>query len=216
MAPARWFSSEICVNLRLFAAPVCQRGIRVTILLIVLVSAANRVAAGPTDSASADDPFARHSWNIELAAQVELEAWNYNTNHEELYGLITGLTYGLGKGVVITAAAPLTYVAQRGVDGLLLGGTIGVRGRVYRRARLSIYWEFSVGASQADTFVPPRGTRFNYIAQGGGGATLRVARGLHALAAVRWIHLSNNGLAGRDRNPDIEAIGAHVGVLMSF
>lgn len=164
----------------------------------------------------ADDPFARHSWNIELAGQVELEAWNYNTNHEELYGLITALTYGLGKGVVITATVPITYVSQRGVDGLLLGGTIGVRGRVYRRARLSIYWEFSVGASQADTFVPPRGTRFNYIAQGGGGATLRVARGLHALAAVRWIHLSNNGLAGRDRNPDIEAIGMHVGVLMPF
>jgi hypothetical protein len=198
------------------ARPVCQRGIRVTILLIVLVSVPNRGAGGTTDSMPADDPFARHSWNIELAGQVELEAWNYNTNHEELYGLITGLTYGLGKGVVITATVPITYVSQRGVDGLLLGGTIGVRGRVYRRARLSIYWEFSVGASQADTFVPPRGTRFNYIAQGGGGATLRVARGLHALAAVRWIHLSNNGLAGRDRNPDIEAIGMHVGVLMPF
>jgi hypothetical protein len=43
-----------------------------------------------------------------------------------------------------------------------------------------------------------------------------VAHGLHALAAVRWIHFSNNGLAGRDRNPDIEATGAHVGVLMPF
>jgi hypothetical protein len=195
---------------------VRQRGIRVTILLIVLASAANRVAAGTTDSAAVDDPFARRSWAIELAGQVELEAWNYNTNHEELYGVITGLTYGLGKGVVLTATAPVTYVSQRGVDGLLLGGTIGVRGRAYRRARLSIFWEFSVGVSQADTFVPPRGTRFNYIAQGGGGVTLRVAHGLHALAAVRWIHLSNNGLAGRDRNPDIEAIGAHVGVLMPF
>jgi Lipid A 3-O-deacylase (PagL) len=198
------------------ARPVRQRGIRVTILLIVLVSAATSVSAETIDPMPADDPFARRSWAVELTGQVELETWNYNTNHEELYGLITGLTYGLGKGVVITATAPVTYVSQRSVDGLLLGGTIGVRGRVYRRTRLSIYWEFSVGVSQADTVVPPRGTRFNYIAQGGGGVTLRVAHRLHALAAVRWIHLSNNGLAGRDRNPDIEAVGAHVGVLLPF
>lgn len=162
------------------------------------------------------DPFARRAWNVEFSGQVELETWNYNLNHEEIYGVSTGLTYGLGRGVVLTAAWPLSYVSQRGVDGLVFGATIGVRGRVYRRGRASVYWEFAVGVSQADTNVPPRGTRFNYLAQGGGGVTVGVGRGLHALAAVRWIHFSNNGLAGRDRNPDIEAVGAHVGVLMPF
>jgi hypothetical protein len=98
----------------------------------------------------------------------------------------------------------------------VLAATIGTRGRVYRHARASVFWEFAVGVSDADTNVPPRGTRFNYIAQGGGGVTVRLLQGLHALAAVRWIHISNNGLAGRDRNPDIEAIGAHVAVLMPF
>ncbi|MGH9312222.1 MAG: acyloxyacyl hydrolase [Vicinamibacterales bacterium] len=164
----------------------------------------------------ADDPFARRSWNLELAGQVELEAWNYNLNHEELYGVAPGFTYGLGKGVVLTVAWPFSYVSQRGVDACVLGATIGVRSRVYRRARVSVFWEFAIGGSQADTFIPPRGTRFNYIAQGGGGVTIRLGRGLHALAGVRWMHLSNNGLAGRDRNPDIEAIGAHVAVLMPF
>jgi hypothetical protein len=192
------------------------RGIRVTILLIFLVTMRSVVSAQTAASAGAEDPFARRAWALELSGHAELETWNYNGSHEEIFGISTGFTYGLGKGVVLTVAWPLSYVSQRGVDGLLLGGTIGVRSRIYRRARTSLYWEFAVGVSDADTFVPPRGTRFNYVAQGGGGVTLRVAHGLHALAAVRWIHLSNNGLAGRDRNPDIEAVGAHVGVWMPF
>jgi hypothetical protein len=193
-----------------------QRGIRVTILLIFLVTMTNVVSAQTTVSAGADDPFARRAWAVELGGQAELEAWNYNGNHEEIFGISTGFTYGLGKGVVLTVAWPLSYVSQRGVDALVLGGTIGVRGRVYRRSRVSVYWEAGVGVSDADTSIPPRGTTFNYIAQGGGGATIALGHGLHALAAVRWIHLSNNGLAGRDRNPDIEAIGAQVGVVVPF
>jgi hypothetical protein len=174
------------------------------------------VSAQAGRSPAGDDPFARRAWALELSGQVELEAWNYNLNHEEIYGVAPGFTYGLGRGVVLTAAGPLSYVSQRGVDGCVLGGTIGVRGRVYRRAAVSVFWEFGVGLSQADTIVPPRGTRFNYIAQGGGGVTIGLGRGLHALVGLRWIHFSNNGLAGRDRNPDIEAIGVHVGVLMPF
>jgi hypothetical protein len=198
------------------ARPVGRCGIRVTILLIAALAPCAASAQTTARPSAADDPFARRGWHLELGGQVELEAWNYNLNHEELYGVSAGFTYGLGKGVVFTVAWPFSYVSQRGVDGCVLGGTFGARGRIYKRGGLSLFWDFGVGASQADTFVPPRGTRFNYIAQGGGGATVGLGRGMHALLAVRWIHFSNNGLAGRDRNPDIEAIGAHVAVLLPF
>jgi hypothetical protein len=36
------------------------------------------------------------------------------------------------------------------------------------------------------------------------------------MTGVRLIHVSNNGLAGRDRNPDIEALGLQVGILRRF
>jgi hypothetical protein len=39
---------------------------------------------------------------------------------------------------------------------------------------------------------------------------------VHALGGLRWVHVSNNSLAGRDRNPDIEAIGPTIGVLFGF
>jgi hypothetical protein len=45
---------------------------------------------------------------------------------------------------------------------------------------------------------------------------VRLRPGTHLLAGLRWIHVSNNGLAGRDRNPDIEAIGPQMGILISF
>jgi hypothetical protein len=172
-----------------------------------------QTAAAPPVS---DDPFARRSWNLELSSHIASETWNYNTSREEMYGITVGLTYGLGKGIVLTARAPLYYVNQRGIDGALIGVTTGVRGRIYRYKSTSFFVEVDVGISEADTLVPPRGTRFNYLALGSGGATIRLAAGVHMLATMRWAHVSNGGLAGRSRNPDIEAVGPQLGVLVGF
>jgi hypothetical protein len=128
----------------------------------------------------------------------------------------TGITYGVGKGVVLKAGSVLYHVWQRGTDGYLFGATLGVRSRAYRRPRWSAFWEFDVGVSESDTFVPPRGTRFNYVALGGAGVTIRLRPGIDALAALRWVHVSNNSLAGRNRNPDIEAVGPTLGVIVGF
>ena len=163
-----------------------------------------------------DDPFARGSWHLELGAHGALETWNYNISHEEMVSGYAGLTYGLGRGVVFRVGSPLYYVDQRGTNAYLLGVTWGVRGRVSRRKAWSVYWEFDVGLSDADTYVPPGGTRFNYLALGGGGVSVRLRPGVHAVAGLRWVHVSNNGLAGRSRNPDIEAVGPTVGVLLAF
>lgn len=181
-------------------------------LLVPIVAAAER----QPDAAAVSDPFSRGAWTLELGTHGALETWNYNTSHEEMLSVYSGVTYGLGKGVVIKLGSPLYYVWQRGTDGYLFGVTVGVRSRVFRKPRWSVFWEFEVGASESDTYVPPGGTRFNYLALGGGGMTVRLRRGVHALAGLRWIHVSNNGLAGPSRNPDIEAVGPVVGVVMGF
>jgi opacity protein-like surface antigen len=181
------------------------------VLACPVASAAQR--AGPVP---ADDPFARRGWHLELAGHGALEAWNYNISHEEMVALVPGFTYGLRDGLQFIASWPMYFVSQRGVDAYLVGATFGVRGRVYRRERWTAFLELKVGISDADTYVPPRGTRFNYLALGGGGLTLRLHRGIHGLAGLEWIHVSNGGHAGRSRNPDIEAIGPRVGVLIAF
>jgi hypothetical protein len=185
-------------------------------LLLLLVADAAHAQSPSAVPAGTGDPFLRKAWNLELAGHGALETWNYNISHEKMLAIVPGFTYGLGKGVVIKVSSPLYRVWQRGTDSYLFGVTWGVRSRAFRRPRWSLFWEFEVGISESDTYVPPGGTRFNYLALGGGGATFRLGRGIHALAGVRWVHVSNNSVAGRSRNPDIEAVGPTMGVLMGF
>lgn len=191
-----------------------MRAIRALACLLAALGVAAGAAA--QTAPTAPDPFARHGWHLELAAHGAIETWNYNISHEDVAGIAPGISYGVREGLVLTASGPLYYVDQRGVDAFLLGATLGVRKRIYRTRRVSAFLEFDVGVSIADTFTPPRGTRFNYLALGGGGAIVRLRPALYLLGSLRWIHISNNGLAGSSRNPDIEAVGPLVGVLIGF
>ena len=109
-------------------------------LLLVVFAPALRAQTGD------DDPFARRSWHLELGGHAALETWNYNISHEEMFGVRAGLTYGLGNGITLLASGTLYYVDQRGVDGCLMGATVGLRGRVYRKGRVSLFLEAEVGS----------------------------------------------------------------------
>ncbi len=180
-----------------------------------MLQAADARAQG-TSPSPIEDPFAKGRWRAEFLAEAALEAWNYNPSHEELFGLVQGVTYGLRDGLVLMARQRLFYVSQRRNDSRLLGITSGLRGRVYRRGRVSVFWQFDLGITDAAVALPPGGTRFNYIASGGGGMMVQLNRRLQAIAALDVIHISNAGIAGPDRNPDIEAIGPSVGVSIGF
>jgi hypothetical protein len=163
-----------------------------------------------------EDAFARGRWRAEFLTQAALEAWNYNPSHEELYGLIQGVSYGVRDGLLLIARQRLYYVSQRRNDSRVMGLTTGLRARVYRRKRASAFLQFDVGISDAAVSLPPGGTRFNYLAIGGGGLMVQINRRVHAVAAIEVIHISNAGIAGHDRNPDIEAIGPALGISIGF
>lgn len=167
-------------------------------------------------AAPRDDPFAARRWHFEVQAQAAVEAWNYNLSHEELYGVQEGVTYGLRDGLVLVATQRISYVSQRANDSWLLGITAGLRGRVYRRGRASVFLEIQVGVSEAAIAAPPRGTRFNYLATGAGGVVVGLRSRASVIASLQWTHVSNNSLKGPNRNPDIEAIGPTIGVLLGF
>jgi hypothetical protein len=163
-----------------------------------------------------DDPFAAGRWHAEFALQSALEAWNYNGSHEELYGVREGVTYGLRDGLVLTAQQRIYYVSQRKNDTWILGVTGGLRMRVYRHRRASAFLQFDFGITDAAIAAPPRGTRFNYLALGGGGAVVRLNPRVHLVTSLDLIHISNASLKGPNRNPDIEAIGPTLGLIIGF
>ncbi|MGH8639869.1 MAG: hypothetical protein ACREUZ_22310, partial [Burkholderiales bacterium] len=125
------------------AAGGVRRAACLALALLLPIAAAARDSPGPV----ADDPFARRGWHLELAGHGALETWNYNVSHEEMVSGLTGITYGVGRGVVLKIASPVYHVWQRGTDGYLFGLTAGVRGRVLRRQRWSLFWEVDVGIS---------------------------------------------------------------------
>jgi hypothetical protein len=191
---------------------------RLTILhaFLLLMVSARMARAQERDAARSDGPFARGAWHFEAAAVAALEAWNYNISHEEVYGIDQGVTYGLRDGVALRMQQRLLYVSQRSQDAVVLGLTIGVRARLAERGRWSAFVQGDVGISHTALATPPRGTRFNYLATGGGGVMVRVHPRLHLVSALQLIHISNNGLKGPSRNPDIEAIGPTLGLVVRF
>jgi hypothetical protein len=172
--------------------------------------------AGAQETTPLDDLFGDAAWHLELGSHYAIETWNYNDNHEVLAGGVVGVSYGLKKDLALVFSAPLYYVDQRGTNAYLLGTTWGVRWRALGGPRLAVFLEGEVGISRAETYTPPRGTRFNYLALGGAGLTMRLARDTHLLTGLKLIHVSNNGVAGRDRNPDIEAVGPRIALLLRF
>jgi hypothetical protein len=178
------------------------------------------LAASPlwaqVNAGAGPDLLAPHQWHFESALSGALESWNYNGSHEELYGIKEALTYGLRDGLALTMGQRIYYVSQRAQDTWVLGLTIGLRGRVYRRGRLSAFVGFDLGISDAAIAAPPRGTRFNYLAFGGAGIAVRIRRRVALLSEMELIHLSNASLKGPGRNPDIEAIGPSLGLVIEL
>jgi hypothetical protein len=182
-------------------------------LLLALLAGESRAQGTPS---TPEDAFAKGRWRAEFLVQAALEAWNYNPSHEELYGLVQGVTYGVRDGLALIVRQRLCYISQRRNDSRLLGISSGLRGRVYRRGRTSAFLQFDVGVADAAVALPPGGTRFNYLAIGGGGLMIQMTRRIQAVAAIEVVHISNAGIAGPDRNPDIEAIGPSLGVSIGF
>jgi hypothetical protein len=183
---------------------------------VIMALAIGTPASAHAQARAADDPFAARAWHFETDAQAALEAWNYNTSHEEIYAIGEGVTYGIRDGLALRMNQRVAYVSQRAEDAVTLGLTIGVRGRVYRRGRVSAFLQGDVGISHTAIATPPRGTRFNYLAAGGGGAMLRIRPRVHLVTTMQLVHISNAGLKGPGRNPDIEAIGPSLGLLFRF
>jgi hypothetical protein len=188
------------------------------VLTILQAAAALLLAAAPAaaQDAGAAGPFTPKHWQFEADANAGFELWNYNISHEDLFGLAETLGYGVRDGLVLRMGQRFAYVSQRANDAVLLGLTIGIRQRIAGRGRVTGFVQGDVGISYTAIAAPPRGTRFNYLAIGGGGVMVRLDPRVYVVTTMLLTHVSNAGLAGRSRNPDIEALGPTLGLCITF
>jgi len=157
----------------------------------------------------------RGSFAALLAGGGFVEAWDFNLARERLAGVVASLGYFVFDGWSINLEATAHHVEQEHArNGLLVGVSPILRWHLATSGPLSAFADLGPGVSHATRPVPARGTRFNYLLQAGGGITYRLRPGLHAVTAIRWFHVSNNGRRGRGRNPDIQAVGGYAGLLI--
>jgi hypothetical protein len=110
-----------------------------------------------------------------------------------------------------------TEVFQREPRHAFVNGLVpSLRWRLVQGTRVDLFGELGLGVTWSDTSVPPRGTRFNYLAETGVGVMRRIGRQTHAVIGARLLHLSNKNRNGRSRNPDIEALGGYAALAVGF
>jgi hypothetical protein len=169
-------------------------------------------AAPPARAADASPgPFARGTAVVEIGALCYVESWDKNLATDRLAGgaLAAGVTWREGWAALVELDIARA-VHARSRDAGLVGLSGLVRWYGWHRGATAAFVEGGVGASTATAPVPPRGTRFNFLAHAGVGLSRSVRPGLALLVAGRWLHLSNGGLvAGDQRNPDLQAIGGY-------
>jgi Lipid A 3-O-deacylase (PagL) len=138
------------------------------------------------------------------------EAWDFNDSTEHLGGLVAGVDRRVWRGLFIRGEVLALRAMQHGDDSWVGGFTVGTRMR-WGRGGLRPVVDVAVGSSSATRPVPPGGTAFNYLAAIGAGVEMPVGPSI-VIVTARWLHASNNGREGRQRNPDLQSLGAVVSV----
>ena len=172
--------------------------------------------ARAAEPSSPRNPFARHVVGVEFGAGLLGEAWNLNADREWLLDISASAWWAFATGRGLVFEFHNARVFQTGPEAFVQGFSPLVRWRMLERGNWRLYAEVGPGISWSDRITPPRGTKFNYLFQGGFGAQRGLGASTHLLASLRFLHLSNNGREGRGRNPDIDSLGLQTGLLIAF
>ncbi|MGE0703630.1 MAG: acyloxyacyl hydrolase, partial [Vicinamibacterales bacterium] len=162
------------------------------------------------------DGFERGCQTLEISGLYQAEVWDLNETGDSVAGAAVAFSHALFDGWILAGEAIGLRVSQPSPIGHGVGGTALVRRRFFEWRRVTLFGDAGLGFTYADHPVPIGGTRFNYLLQAGIGASRSVTRRLAIIGHVRHLHISNNSLAGRTRNPDFRGMGAQVGMLFKL
>jgi hypothetical protein len=181
------------------------------VALLVVANVTSTAQGGSGASGASGAGGAARGWHVDIGGAILPEAWEPNESREWFTGAIAGVDRRLWRGLAVRGEALLLRVTQPAEDAWLRGWTVGARTRWHRRTARPVI-DIAVGTAEATRRIPPRGTRFNYLAVIGAGVEMPFRQRLVSVTG-RWLHASNNGREGRHRNPDIQSLGVVIGVV---
>lgn len=169
----------------------------------------------PGDSmpASAEsDPFAEGSWVWQAYGAAA-----FGDSAGELYSGHFGVGYHFVDDLSINFDGMIAWADASGSDDVIgVGLELIFRWHFYHEQRWSIFGDVGGGIVLFDDDFPAGGTEFNFSLSAGLGATYRFGDELMLMLGVRWYHLSNARISGKDRNIGYDAAGVYLGVMKPF
>lgn len=199
---------------------MCERNARLrlasTALTCHLIVSAGAAVHGQSPAPTERNPFDRNVVGIELGGSVLGELWNLNDEREWLLDGTASFLWPFKDGIALVVRFHNIRVFQDTENAFVQGFSPLVRWRMRERGSWRLFAEVGPGISWSDVTVPPRGTKFNYLFEGGGGVQWRLGTNSHFVLGATFLHISNNGREGRGRNPDVEALGPHAAITVTF
>jgi Lipid A 3-O-deacylase (PagL) len=160
--------------------------------------------------------FERGTVGIEFGAAPLIEIWNLNGHREPMLEVSASFWGGLNDRFALGVEFHHAFVWQHTPGAFIQGISPLLRWRLADRPNWDWFVEAGPGVSWSDLDTPPRGTRFNYLFQGGAGAMRQIGSNQSLVLAYRFLHLSNKQREGAERNPDLEMMGIYAGWSVSF
>ena len=160
-----------------------------------------------------DAPFAKGTWDLEISS-------SYTTpirfSEDKFYSATVGAGYYIVDNLSLGAEVQLYYADQPNSDAIVGGIGPLLRWHVLVTRRFSLFLDAGGSVTYASREVPEFGTHFNYTGKVGLGATYALDDDFHLIGGIRYLHLSNANLHGRDQNPSYDGIQFHLGVMWTF
>jgi hypothetical protein len=94
-----------------------------------------------------------------------------------------------------------------------LGINALARYHLINKGRFSLYGDILGGVLWTSDDFPNGGTELNFTYAGGPGVSWEVKPNVHIVGGLRFQHVSNGFVEGRDRNPIMNSYGGYIGLM---
>ena len=184
---------------------------------IVVVLALVVLSMAPACARAEDNPFAQGTWNFSLSGAYTRPI-RFSRAHT--YSVTAAWGKYLWDNLSLNGELQGYYADQPDDTCVLIGG-VGVLGRVHlwRHDAWSIFFDGGGGVTYADGNFPTQpydGTHFNFTGKLGFGATYQLREHEFLTGGVRYFHLSNGQIHGKDGNPTYDSIQLWAGLTWTW
>jgi hypothetical protein len=127
-----------------------------------------------------------------------------------------GVGYFIRDDLSLSLEASGYRVSQPGKDAWMYGLSGVLRHHLLHFDRGTLFADVSFGPIESTHRVPQDGTYFNFATRTGLGITYQLKGNMHLLTGVRYFHISNAHIEGRQRNPSINGVEGFLGLMWTF